>query len=219
MKRNKIKVFSLPFLIFIGFTIPLIILTLPKFLLLDQILQNNGIYIIPKSVKEGFLKIELEDTVLYDRNHRIAKFKKLNISLNPFYLTFYGSDSSGYFDMKYYFTKKGYLIKAKELSSFEKFVLKEANIELNKDIQGQVKLNNIKISGTDIDEINIAFKGKIFDITLQGKEINSKGSGIIVIDHKNMLDSKLTGEIIDKNMKIIVGGSIKNINFQLKPTF
>lgn len=215
----KAKKFFLPFLLSIVLVSLLIFLILPKFLLLDQLIQKNGIYMIPKSVKEGVFRIELEDTLIYDRNYRIGKFKKLDICFAPFYLAVNAKDLSGFFEIKYYFLSKRYLIKAKDLSSFEKFHIKEANIDLKNDIKGQAKLQNIKISGTDIDFINIIFKEKTFDITLQGKEINSRGSGIIVIDNKSILDSKLTGEVIDKNMKIIVSGSIKNITFQLQPTF
>lgn len=219
MRKNKVTGFLFLFAFSIGLLIFLIFLTLPKFILLDRILQKNGIYIITKSVKEGLFSIELEDVVLYDRNSKIAKFKNLYIKLTPIYLLLYAKNSSGYFETRYYFMHNDYLIKAKELTSFERFYLKEANIELKKDIQGQIKLEKVKISGTDIDEINILFKEKSFDISLQGKEINAKGSGIIVIDDKNILDSKLTGEVIDKNIKIIVGGSIKNIIFQINPIF
>lgn len=217
MNKIKPKNLFLSFLLSIVLVSLLIFLIFPKFLLLDQLLQKNGIYIIPKSVKEGFFRIEFEDSVIYDKNYRIGKFKKLDIRFTPFYLAVNAKDLSGFFEIKYYFLIKEYFIKAKDMSSFEKFYIKEGNIELKKGIQGQVKLENVKISGADIDAINIIFKEKTFDITLQGKEINSKGSGIIVIDNKSILDSKLTGEVIDKNMKIIVGGSIKNITFQLQP--
>lgn len=217
MKKIKPKNLFFSFLLSVVLVSLLIFLIFPKFLLLDQLLQKNGIYIIPKSVKEGFFRIEFEDTVIYDKNRRIGKFKKLDIRFAPFYLAVNAKDLSGFFEIKYYFLSKEYLIKAKDMSSFEKFYIKEANIELKNDIKGQAKLESVKISGADIDAINIMFKEKTFDITLQGKEINSRGSGIVVIDNKSILDSKLTGEVIDKNMKIIVGGSIKNITFQLQP--
>lgn len=219
MKGIKAKTYLLSGTIVLALILILFLALFPKFLIVDQVLQKHGVYIIPKTIKEGIFKIEMDDSVVFFRDSKIGNFKLLRIMFNPLYLSLEMRDLKGFFLVKYYFFEKIYKIQTREMVLFEKFHIEQADLDLKKEIKGNIKIVNLRLSEINLDKIIINFSGKFFEISLQGKDINAKGSGIIDIDNRDILNSKLTGEVIVKNAKIILDGTIGNINFQLKPTY
>lgn len=217
MKKNKFKKFFYLILAGVFLLVLLIFITIPKFIILDRILNKNGVYILPKSVKEGLFDIDLLDTTVYDKTSKIAKFEHLKINLHPIFIEINGREATGYIKFNYNFIKSAYKIRAKELNAFNAFTIKDAEMEIHKEITGYLNIQNLKTYGTNLEEINITFKGKNFDIHVLGKEINSKGSGLIVINQNNPFESTFNGEILDSKMRIILSGTLKRLNFDVKP--
>lgn len=217
MKNNKFSRIALLTAVAIAVALIFTFLTFPKFILLDQILSKNGIYLMAKSVRESLFGIEFKNVVIYEKNSKIAYFEKLDIRLNPFFLSLIGKDSEGFIDVKYYFLKNEYTIKCKELKSFEKFFIKEADLKLGNEIKGNLIIKKIKLRGFELDKLSIDFKGKIFDAHTEDRNFNFRGNGILEINKNNLLNSKLTGEMIDNNLKILISGTLKNLSFDLKP--
>lgn len=215
-KSSIIRLLSLSFLALASIII-LGLITLPKFILIDNLLSKNGVFLLPKSVKEGLISLELGNVTIYDRQSKIAKFDKIKITINPFNLHVEGKELQGFFDFTYSYFLKSYSVRARNLENLEKFSISEADISVDSEIRGTLKVQKIKVSGASVDALDINFKGKTFEMEAKGEGISSKGSGIIVINKNNPFESNLNGEIVDKNFKVIVSGTLKNISFDLKP--
>lgn len=217
MKKNNFKIYFYLLSVGVILLVLLIFVTIPKFIILDRILNKNGVYILPKSVKEGLLSIDLLDTTIYDKTSKIAKFEHLKINLHPISVEINGRESTGYIKFNYNFIKSAYKIKAKELNAFSAFTIRDAEMEIHREITGYLNIKNLKTYGANLEEINITFNGKNFYIQVLGKDFNSKGSGLIVINKNNPFESTLNGEIIDSKMKFILSGTLKRLNFDVKP--
>lgn len=217
MKKNRaLRLLSLAT---VGLTlfVLLIFITFPKYLFLDKFLSKNGVFLLPQAVNEGLTTIQLKNVTVYDRQSKIGKFDTVKLSFNPYRLKVEVKELQGFLELNYNFFRKSYSIKARNIENFEKFSIAEVDIVVDREIMGNLKVQNIKISGISLSAVNINFKGSTFDIEAKGEAIDSKGSGIIVINKSNPFDSALNGEIVDRNMKIIVSGTLKNLKFDLKP--
>lgn len=216
MKKSSALRFLL-FSILTLFALTLIIMiTFPKYLLLDNLLSSKGIFLFPKTVKEGLTSIELTSVSLYDKNSRIGRFEKIKVQLTPSGIKLSGKDKKGFLEVSYNLLNRSYSIKAKDLESFDRFSVEEAAIEIGNQIQGTLKVRGIKVTAISLDSVNIDFKGKTFEVEAKGDTVNSRGAGVIVVNNKNPFDSTLNGEIVDRGIKIIVSGTLKNLKFDLK---
>lgn len=195
----------------------LIFITFPKYLFLDKFLSKNGVFIFPKTVNEGLTTIQLKNVTVYDSQSKIGKFETVKLAFTPYLLKVEVKELQGFLELKYNFFRKSYSIKARNIENFDRFSIAEADIAVDREIRGNLKVQNIKISGISLSTVIINFKGSTFDMEAKGEAVDSKGSGIIVINKSNPFDSSLNGEIVDRNGKIIVSGTLKNLKFDLRP--
>jgi len=213
---KRLKPFYVPLIFGLIFTLIFLFVTFPKFLLVDKILSQKEIYIIAKSVKEKLLSIELRDVSLYDKTSKLMDFEKVNISVIPFSIKLKGNSASGLVEVNYYFFKNKYSIKARNLKTLNLFTIQDADIDLGKDIKGNLTIKNLNSAGLKLETIILKFKGKTFDVKLQDKDIQSSGSGMITVA-KDIIDSQLNAEVLYGGYRIIFSGTLKNLKIDFKP--
>jgi len=212
---KRLKPFCFPLIVGLIFALLLLFITFPKFLLIDKILSQKGIYMTAKSVQEKLFSIELKNVSFYDRNSKLMDFEKINISIIPFSIKLTGKSSSGFVEINYYYLKKQYNIKARQLKTLNLFTIQDADIDLGKDIKGNLTIKNLNSAGLKLETIILNFKGRTFNIKLQDRGIESSGSGIITIA-KDIIDSQLNAEVLYGGYRIIFSGTLQNLKISPK---
>jgi len=104
--KLKIKEVLLLAVLFVLFSAFILFITLPKFLLLDRVLMERGIYLMAQGVEEGLFHVKLSKVQVYDKSSKLAEFDSAVFSIKPFYLSLRGTCQGGSLETKLFLNKK-----------------------------------------------------------------------------------------------------------------
>lgn len=215
MRKNSLKFFILYFIGFILLTLLVVVLTLPKFLILDRLFISKGIYMIARSVQENITSLSLQDVKLLKDGSKIGNFNRLDLSSGFLYLLAKGYCADGYLELK--FDLLGSVkLKGKDFKCLEGFYIKEMDLQIDDDIKGFAKLYRVKTKDVKVDELSLAFKGRTFEgqALAFGQEL--KGSGMIALNRKDLLRSQINGTVSGVGVSFSIYGNLENPMLELK---
>ncbi|MGB9873561.1 MAG: hypothetical protein ACPLRS_01170, partial [Hydrogenobacter sp.] len=124
MRKKSLKLFTLYFLGTVFFTLLVLVLTLPKFLILDRLLMSKGIYMIARGVQESISNLSLQEVKLFRNGSKIVSFNRLDLSLGFLYLLAKGYCADGYLELKFELFGSVRL-KGKDFKCLEGFYIKD----------------------------------------------------------------------------------------------
>nr|NAZ06688.1 hypothetical protein [Thermocrinis sp.] len=104
--KLKIKEVLLLAVLFVLFSAFILFITLPKFLLLDRVLMEKGIYLMAQGVEEGLFHVKLSKVQVYDKSSKLAEFDSAEFSIKPFYLSLRGTCQGGSLETRLFLNKK-----------------------------------------------------------------------------------------------------------------
>ncbi|HIP43659.1 MAG TPA: hypothetical protein EYG91_07260 [Aquifex aeolicus] len=206
---------------FLGTALGLVILftllffTFPKFIFADKLLERNGFFLITKDIKEYPFSIILEKGEIYSKNERLIYFDKAiaNFSLKGLSLKIICGG-------KYSETLLGYFgkieLRFKEFSCLEHVKLLNGALTLGEGIFGRVEIEGLNLRGVSLDRLSLNFKGKTFSGKISYMGFELQGSGVIELNRKNLMDSKVDGEFNSKGIKVEVQGTLRNLRITVR---
>lgn len=215
MRKKSLKLFTLYLLGTVFFTLLVLVLTLPKFLILDRLLMSKGIYMIARSVQENITSLSLRDVKLLKDGSKIGSFNRLDLSLGFLYLLAKGYCADGYLELKFDLLSSVKL-KGKDFKCLEGFYIKDMDLQINDDIRGFSKLYRVKAKDVKVDELSLVFKGRTFEGQALAFGQVLKGSGMIVLNRKDLLRSQINGTVSGVGVSFFIYGNLENPTLELK---
>lgn len=209
VKYITVFLLSLIFGVFILFSI------FPKFILLDKLLMENGVFLTADSVKEGFFDIELKNTNIYTQNKLIIKNSdiSLKISLTGLKFTLSCEGKTSYLNIQLSKDFQG------EFNSFMCLTVAsevDGKIYTKEGIHGKLTLKGIQAQGRKIDSVEFDFKGKNFFFKAVVDGLNIDGSGNVDYNKDNPLNSKINAIASSLGFNITISGTLLNPQINLR---
>jgi len=193
----------------------LLFLTFPKFIFADKLLEKNGFFLITKGVKEYPFSIILGKGELYSKNGKLIYFDKAIATF-----TLKGLSLKIFCEGKPSETLLGYFgkikLKFKEFSCLEHAKLLNGKLTLGEGIFGRVKIEGLNFRKVFLDRLSLNFKGKTFSGKISYMGFELQGSGIVELNRKNLMDSKVDGEFSSKGIKVKVQGTLRNLRITVR---
>ncbi|WP_457600032.1 hypothetical protein [Hydrogenivirga sp.] len=214
---RKISISKL--LLLFGSTVLLVFIyalfAVPKAVVLDRVLSEQGLHLMAGRVEEGVLSLSFERFRLYSRGTEILNLDKLGMALSPSGLRMSGTCAEGrlYLSVGW---DRSLKLELKDFRCSPFFEEAEGNLRLSEGIFGRLRLVGIEGRGIRIDSASLDFRGENFngDIVYAGMTLT--GGGRIRLDRENpentLIDASFKGSI----GTVVVKGTLKNISVQLR---
>lgn len=202
----------------------IIILSTQKLLIAQYILSKNGYDIFYQKATEYLFSIDIKKAKVYKNQQPVANISYMSAGFYPpFVLDATLTCGNGYTNIKDNILTKEARINSKNFP-FECLKLKKAGVLDSslkispKGAYGFLAFKNLYIKGYNIKSLKLHFKKNIFSlkgtINIFNTLYNTKGSGVLYIDKKDIADSKISGNLIVntpiKTLKLVVSGSVIN---------
>lgn len=189
--------------------------TFPKFLFIDKLLMENGVFLLADSVKESLFEISLKNAKIYSQNRVILKesnlILKITLSGVKSIINCQGKTS----EITVFFSKDFQA----NLTNFTCLTVAsevDGKINTKEGVYGKIVLKGIKAQGKNINNIDLEFKGKTFFFRADIEGIKVDGSGNIDYDKNNPLNTKINALASSVGFNVVISGSLLNPQINLR---
>lgn len=207
--RLKIKEVLLLAVLFVLFSVFILFITLPKFLLLDRVLMEKGIYLMAQSVEEGLFHVKLSRVQVYDKSSKLAEFDSVVFSIKPFYLSLKGTCQGGSLEAKLFLNKK-IEIEGKNFGCLRGARVKFVSLEIMDGIKGKLELEDIRLKDLKVDGLTVEFKGRTFSGQARVLDSLIVGDGIVSFNRADSLRSSINGKLTGMGLNLQLSGTLQN---------
>jgi hypothetical protein len=212
--KPKIKEVLLLAVLFVLFSAFILFITLPKFLLLDRVLMERGIYLMAQDVEEGLFHVKLSKVQVYDKSSKLAEFDSAVFSIKPFYLSLSGTCQGGSLETKLFLNKK-IEIEGKDFSCLRGARVKFVSLVLTDDIRGKLELEDIRLKDMKVDGLTVEFKGKTFSGQARVLDSLVVGDGVVSFNRADPLRSSINGKLIGMGLSLQLSGTLQNPSVEM----
>jgi len=207
--KLKIKEVLLLAVLFVLFSVFILFITLPKFLLLDRVLMEKGIYLMAQSVEEGLFHVKLSRVQVYDKSSKLAEFDSVVFSIKPFYLSLKGTCQGGSLEAKLFLNKK-IEIEGKNFGCLRGARVKFVSLEIMDGIKGKLELEDIRLKDLKVDGLTVEFKGRTFSGQARVLDSLIVGDGIVSFNRADSLRSSINGKLTGMGLNLQLSGTLQN---------
>jgi hypothetical protein len=207
--KLKIKEVLLLAVFFVLFSAFILFITLPKFLLLDRVLMERGIYLMAQDVEEGLFHVKLSKVQVYDKSSKLAEVDSAVFSIKPFYLSLKGTCQGGGLEIKFFLNKK-IEIEGKSFGCLKGARVKFVSLVLTDDIRGKLELEDIRLKDMKVDGLTVEFKGKTFSGQARVLDSLVVGDGVVSFNRADPLRSSINGKLIGMGLSLQLSGTLQN---------
>jgi hypothetical protein len=207
--KLKIKEVLLLAVLFVLFSVFILFITLPKFLLLDRVLMEKGIYLMAQSVEEGLFHVKLSRVQVYDKSSKLAEFDSVVFSIKPFYLFLKGTCQGGSLEAKLFLNKK-IEIEGKNFGCLRGARVKFVSLEIMDGIKGKLELEDIRLKDLKVDGLTVEFKGRTFSGQARVLDSLIVGDGIVSFNRADSLRSSINGKLTGMGLNLQLSGTLQN---------
>ncbi len=186
----------------------LVLLTFPKFLLLERELAKAGLYLTAREVKEDIRGITLKEVNLYDKSSKLARFDSLRIDLRPFGVGISALCEGKGFWLDWSITSKR--LKAQDFTCFSVAESISADLVIKEGLYGKMWLKGIRVQDTKVEELSLEMKGRVFTAKAKVMGFELVGDGQVVFNPSNFLESKINGRL-SGGMNLTISGTLEKI--------
>ncbi|PMP64008.1 MAG: hypothetical protein C0198_00620 [Sulfurihydrogenibium sp.] len=188
---------------------------LPKFLIIDNFLMKNKVFILPEAISEGLLTINLKKSDVYYQDKQLIKKADINLYVLPLSqgLTLICNAKKSEIIHK---TFGGFVFNFDNFKCSSDFENVSGKFEIKDGINGKLKLENFNVQGRNVEFLEFTFKGKTFEFRGSSQGINVSGNGIVSFDEKNPLNSKINGTASAVGFNFVISGTITNPQFNMQ---
>jgi len=212
--KLKIKEILLLAVFFVLFSAFILFITLPKFLLLDRVLMERGIYLMAQDVEEGLFHVKLSKVQVYDKSSKLAEFDSVVFSIKPFYLSLKGTCQGGSLETKLFLNKK-IEIEGKSFGCLKGARVKFVSLVLTDDIRGKLELEDIRLKDMKVDGLTVEFKGKTFSGQARVLDSLVVGDGVVSFNRADPLRSSINGKLIGMGLSLQLSGTLQNPSVEM----
>ena len=207
--KLKIKEVILLAVLFVLFSVLILFITLPKFLLLDRVIMEKGIYLMAQSVEEGLFHVKLSRVQVYDKSSKLAEFDSVVFSIKPFYLSLKGTCQGGSLEAKLFLNKK-IEIEGKNFGCLRGARVKFVSLEIMDGIKGKLELEDIRLKDLKVDGLTVEFKGRTFSGQARVLDSLIVGDGIVSFNRADSLRSSINGKLTGMGLNLQLSGTLQN---------
>jgi hypothetical protein len=207
--KLKIKEVLLLAVLFVLFSVFILFITLPKFLLLDRVLMEKGIYLMAQSVEEGLFHVKLSRVQVYDKSSKLAEFDSVVFSIKPFYLSLKGACQGSSLEAKLFLNKK-IEIEGKNFGCLRGARVKFVSLEIMDGIKGKLELEDIRLKDLKVDGLTVEFKGRTFSGQARVLDSLIVGDGIVSFNRADSLRSSINGKLTGMGLNLQLSGTLQN---------
>jgi hypothetical protein len=207
--KLKIKEVLLLAVFFVLFSAFILFITLPKFLLLDRVLMEKGIYLIAQGVEEGLFHVKLSKVQVYDKSSKLVEFDSAVFSIKPFYLSLRGTCQGGSVETKLFLNKK-IEIEGKNFGCLKGARVKFVSLELMDGIRGKLELEDLRLKEIKVDGLTVEFKGRTFSGQARVLDSLIVGDGIVSFNRTDPLRSSINGKLTGMGLSLQISGTLQN---------
>ena len=207
--KLKIKEVLLLAVLFVLFSVFILFITLPKFLLLDRVLMERGIYLMAHGVEESLFRVKLSKVQVYDKSSKLLEFDSVVFSIKPFYLSLKGTCQGGSFEAKLFLNKK-IKIEGKNFGCLRGARVKFVSLELMDGIRGKLELEEVKLKDLKADGLTVEFKGRTFSGQARVLDSLIVGDGIVSFNRADPLHSSINGKLTGMGLNLQISGTLQN---------
>ena len=207
--KLKIKEVLLLAVLFVLFSAFIVFITLPKFLLLDRVLMEKGIYLMAQDVEEGLFHVKLSKVQVYDKSSKLVEFDSAVLSIEPFYLSLRGTCQGGSLETKLFLNKK-IEIEGKNFGCLKGARVKFVNLELVDGIRGKLELEDVRLKDLKVDGLTVEFKGRTFSGQARVLDSLIVGDGVVSFNRADPLRSSINGKLIGMGLNLQISGTLQN---------
>jgi hypothetical protein len=207
--KLKIKEVLLLAVLFVLFSAFILFITLPKFLLLDRVLMEKGIYLIAQGVEEGLFHVKLSKVQVYDKSSKLVEFDSAVFSIKPFYLSLRGTCQGGSVETKLFLNKK-IEIEGKNFGCLKGARVKFVSLELMDGIRGKLELEDLRLKEIKVDGLTVEFKGRTFSGQARVLDSLIVGDGIVSFNRTDPLRSSINGKLTGMGLSLQISGTLQN---------
>ena len=207
--KLKIKEVLLLAVLFVLFSVFILFITLPKFLLLDRVLMEKGIYLMAQSVEEGLFHVKLSRVQVYDKSSKLAEFDSVVFSIKPFYLFLKGTCQGGSLEAKLFLNKK-IEIEGKNFGCLRGARVKFVSLEIMDGIKGKLELEDVRLKDLKVDGLTVEFKGRTFSGQARVLDSLIVGDGIVSFNRADSLRSSINGKLTGMGLNLQLSGTLQN---------
>jgi hypothetical protein len=207
--KLKIKEVLLLAVFFVLFSVFILFITLPKFLLLDRVLMEKGIYLMAQDVEEGLFHVKLSKVQVYDKSSKLAEFDSVVFSIKPFYLSLKGMCQGGSLETKLFLNKK-IEIEGKNFGCLKGARAKFVSLELMDGIRGKLELEDLRLKDLKVDGLTVEFKGKTFSGQASVLGFLVVGDGVVSFNRADPLRSSINGKLTGMGFNLQISGTLQN---------
>jgi hypothetical protein len=207
--KLKIKEVLLLAVLFVLFSAFILFITLPKFLLLDRVLMERGIYLMAQGVEEGLFHVKLSKVQVYDKSSKMAELDSAVFSIKPFYLSLKGTCQGGSLETKLFLNKK-IEIEGKNFGCLKGARVKFVSLELMDGIKGKLELEDIRLKDLKVDGLTVEFKGRTFSGRARVLDSLVVGDGVVSFNRTDPLRSSINGKLIGMGLSLQLSGILQN---------
>jgi len=207
--KLKIKEVLLLAVFFVLFSAFILFITLPKFLLLDRVLMERGIYLMAQGVEEGLFHVKLSKVQVYDKSSKMAELDSVVFSIKPFYLSLKGTCQGGSLETRLFLNKK-IEIEGKSFGCLKGARVKFVSLELMDGIRGKLELENIRLRDLKVDGLTVEFKGRTFSGRARVLDSLVVGDGVVSFNRTDPLRSSINGKLTGMGLSLQLSGNLQN---------
>jgi len=207
--KLKIKEVLLLAVFFVLFSVFILFITLPKFLLVDRVLMEKGIYLMAQGVEEGLFYVKLSKVQVYDKSSKLAEFDSAVLSIKPFYLSLKGTCQGGSLETKLFLNKK-IEIEGKNFGCLKGARVKFVSLELMDGIRGKLELEDLRLRDLKVDGLTVEFKGRTFSGQARVLGFLVVGDGVVSFNRADPLRSSINGKLIGMGLNLQLSGTLQN---------
>ncbi len=210
-KIFKILLYSLIAVIGFIFTFYLFV---PKYIILDYLLSQKGIFLVPESVHERWDKIDLKKVSVYVMNEKEAYFDKLVAKVDVDAIRIIGECKGGYMALE--IRPFRYNIKSDKFGCLSRFSKVEGNVNIEgEEIRGKVLLEGFKIQGRNVEYIDISLNGDKVNAVMKIDGFDLKGSGRFKFNPDDPMSSRINLRI-EGIIKATISGTVREPSVSLQ---
>jgi hypothetical protein len=207
--KLKIKEVLLLAVLFVLSSVFILFITLPKFLMLDRVLMERGIYLMAQGVEEGLFHVKLSKVQVYDKNSKLAELDSVVFSIKPFYLSLKGTCQGGSLETRLSLNKK-IEIEGKSFGCLKGARVKFVSLELMDGIRGKLELEDIRLKDMKVDGLTVEFKGRTFSGQARVLDSLVVGDGVVSFNRADPLRSSINGKLIGMGLSLQLSGTLQN---------
>ncbi len=216
MKKTLIYKIPLVILIFALSSLSALFLLVPKSIVLDRLLTDRGVVLIPERVRESLFGIRFEKVFLFFKGEPVANPDLLTIELKPTALVLSALCGKGYLKGSVSLSGNARL-RARSFGCLNRAENVDGELKLQKDrLSGKLLLEGVDAGGFTIDRISLVFKGRRFDGEVDYGKIKLKGGGDIKLKPGKLYDSEIDAVFRGLMGSLIIKGKLGNISVQFR---